>query len=559
MDAGSADRADEIRSLERCINDLVSVVALPAMWTGSEPSHVIDTLLDALVRMLSLDFAYVRLHGAPGAASIEAVRIAPSRSDTVAPTDVRRTLDGCIGPDSSRWPSQVRGRVGGLDVSIVPFSLGLRNEIGVVVAGSTRTDFPKYTERLVLSVAANQAWIGLEDARLLSEQRRLASDLDRRVAQRTAELTAANEELTRSEAFLSEAQRLSRTGSFSWRLPSNEITWSEQLYRIYAFDRRLPVTLDLIRSRVHPQDLQSFDAFVSKAQGSASAFEHEHRLLMPDQTIRYLHVTAHGTRDDAGRIEFIGAVHDVTQRRISEEALAQARSELARVSRMTALGALTASIAHEINQPLAGIMTNAGTCMRMLSAEIPNVQGALETARRTIRDAGRASDVIARLRALFTRKEADIESVDLNEAVNEVLAVTSSDLQHSRVVVRSELARDLPRVTGDRVQLQQVILNLLRNASEAMSEVDDRPREVTIRTCAGQEDQVRLIVRDAGVGLGAHGSERLFQAFYTTKEGGMGVGLAISRSIIESHQGRLWAEANDGPGATFSFSIPRNA
>jgi C4-dicarboxylate-specific signal transduction histidine kinase len=552
------DRADEIKRLERCINDLVSVLALPAMWTGSEPSHVLDTLLDALLRMLKLDFAYVRLHRTASSPPVEMVRIAPLRSQALSPTDVCGTLEGFLAPDSSQWPSRACRRIGDLDVSIVPLSLGLQNEIGVVVAGSARTDFPKYTERLILSVAANQACIGLQEARLLSDQRRLASDLDRRVAQRTAELTAANEELTRSEAFLAEAQRLSRTGSFSWRLPSNEVTWSEQLYRIYAFDRRLPVTLDLIRSRVHPQDLQSFDAFVAKAQHSASAFEHEHRLLMPDRTIRYLHVTAHGARDKGGRIEFIGAVHDVTQRRISEEALAHARSELARVSRMTALGALTASIAHEVNQPLAGIMTNAGTCMRMLNAEMPNVQGALETVRRTIRDARRASDVIARLRALFSKKDAEIESIDLNEAVNDVLAATSSDLRRTRVIVRSELAHDLPRVTGDRVQLQQVILNLLRNASEAMSEVDDRPREVTIRTFAGEEDQVRLTVQDAGVGLGPLESERLFQAFYTTKEGGMGVGLAISRSIIESHQGRLWAEANDGPGATFSFSIPRS-
>jgi C4-dicarboxylate-specific signal transduction histidine kinase len=220
------------------------------------------------------------------------------------------------------------------------------------------------------------------------------------------------------------------------------------------------------------------------------------------------------------------------------------------------LGALTASIAHEVNQPLAGIITNASTCLRMLAADPPNVEGARETARRTIRDGHRASDVITRLRALFGRKGAATEPVDLNEAAREVIALSLSELQGSRVILRSELAADLPPVTGDRIQLQQVIMNLLRNASDAMSGVEDRPRQLLIRTERGEGERVRLSVRDAGVGLDPQNADRLFQAFYTTKDDGMGIGLSVSRSIIESHQGRLWAEPNDGPGATFSFSIP---
>jgi signal transduction histidine kinase len=217
---------------------------------------------------------------------------------------------------------------------------------------------------------------------------------------------------------------------------------------------------------------------------------------------------------------------------------------------------LTASIAHEVSQPLSGIVTNASTCLRMLAADPPDVDGARETARRTIRDGNRASDVIARVRALFTNKESATESVDLTEATREVIALSLTELQQNRASLQSELAHDLPAVTGDRVQLQQVILNLLRNACEAMVDVHDRPRQLLIKTEREDGDRVRVSVRDAGVGVDPQNMDKLLDAFYTTKTDGMGIGLSVSRSIIESHHGRLWAEPNDGPGATFSFSIP---
>jgi PAS domain S-box-containing protein len=363
--------------------------------------------------------------------------------------------------------------------------------------------------------------------------------------------------LKRSEAFLAEAQHLSSTGSFSWRVATDEITWSGQVYRIFEFDQGVPVTLELIGSRVHPDDLPFYYEMIDRARGADGGFEFEHRLQMPDHSVKYLHVIAHGTRDQDGRLEYIGAVQDVTERRLSEEALGRVRSELAHVARVTSLGALTASIAHEVNQPLSGIITNAGTCLRMLAADPPNIDGARETARRTIRDGNRASDVITRLRALFGKKDATTESVDLNEATREVIALSLSKLQRDRVILRTELADDLSPVTGDRVQLQQVILNLLQNASDAMSTISDRPRQLVIRTERDKADRVRLTVQDAGVGFEYQDVDRLFEAFYSTKSGGMGIGLSVSRSIIESHHGRLWAAPNDGPGATFSFSIPR--
>jgi len=373
-----------------------------------------------------------------------------------------------------------------------------------------------------------------------------------------SEKKRAESALRRSEAFLAEGQRLGQIGSFSWRVATDEITWSAELYRIYELEIGAPVTLEVIRSRVHPEDVSLIEKMkmVGQEREGGRDFEWQYRLLMPDHSIKYMHAVAHATRDQDGQLEYIASVQDVTARRLAEEARDKARSELAHVARVMTLGTLTASIAHELNQPLSGIITNASTCMRMLANDPPDVDGARETARRTIRDGNRASEVITRLRALFCKKDATTESVNLNDAALEVIALSLADLQKNGVVLRPELADDLPLVTGDRVQLQQVILNLVLNASDAMSGVDDRPRQLVIRT-EREDDRARLTVQDVGVGIEPSGVDKVFEPFYTTKSGGMGIGLSVSRSIIERHHGRLWATLNDGPGAAFSFSIPR--
>jgi PAS domain S-box-containing protein len=362
------------------------------------------------------------------------------------------------------------------------------------------------------------------------------------------------QKLLRSEAFLAEGQHLARMGNFWWRVMSDQIVWSEPMYRIFEFEPDTTVTLELIASRVHPDDISSIHDMIERAQ-CGEDFEYDHRIVMPDGSVKYLQIIAHRTPDQYRGPEYIGAVQDVTQRRLSEEALSKARSEFARVARVISLGALTASIAHEVNQPLSGIITNASTCMRMLDAEPPNVDGARETTKRTIRDGRRAADVITRLRALFTKKDAAAELVDLNEATREVIALSRAELKRNGVITRIELNDELPAVMGDRVQLQQVILNLLRNGSDAMSHVDNRPRDLLFRTEVEEGDRVRLSVQDAGIGFEPQSLDRLFQTFYTTKEEGMGIGLAVSHSIIENHRGRVWATPKDGPGVTFSFSI----
>jgi PAS domain S-box-containing protein len=692
--------ADEIKRLRRYMNDLVSLLALPAIWSGSKPCDIVHTLLDSLLRMLDVDFVYVGLTNLVDAAPSETVRVAQSQEQMFRPRELCTFLNRWLGDDPQKRYLQERTHIGDEEVSLVSWPLGVQREIGVIVAGSRRADFPRDTEALLLSIAANQALTGLQQARLLGEQKRVADELDHRVAQRTAELAAANEvlrkevaerkraeealaasehnlrlivdsipglvtlltpagkvelvnpqlveyfgrtleelrlwgtsdtvhaedlpravqlfarsitsgnpydfetrirrfdgvyrwfqvrglpvrdadgrilrwcslltdiderkraedALKRSEAFLAEAQRITLTGSFSWRLDTDEITFSEQLYRIFEFDQDSPVTLAQIGSRVRPEDIPLLSEKIDLARRGIINHDYEIRLQMPDGKIKYLRTSAYGTRDRHGRPEYIGAIQDVTQRRASEEELSRARSELSRVSGFTSLGVMTASIAHEINQPLSGIVTNASTCLRMLTLDPPNVDGARETARRTIRDGNRASDVIMRLRALFSKKETIAESMDLNEATREVIALSLSELQRDRVILRSEFAEDLPLVTGDRVQLQQVILNLLRNGSDAMNNtVPDRPRELLIKTERDEGDRALLSVRDAGIGFAPQSMDKLFQAFYTTKNDGMGIGLSVSRSIIEQHNGRLWATLNDGPGATFSFSIPCTA
>jgi PAS domain S-box-containing protein len=366
----------------------------------------------------------------------------------------------------------------------------------------------------------------------------------------------AEEALRRSEAFLAHGQAVSETGSFLWNLETGDIRWSNQMYRIFEFEPGSPVTLDRIASRVHPLDLPLMDDMVARAQASLDS-EFEHRLLLPNGSTKYLHFVAQAVRDREGRQEYMGSVQDITERRLAEQALDKVRSELAHAARAMSLGVLTASLAHEVNQPLAGIITNASTCLRMLTADPPNVSGALDTARRTIRDGNRASEVVTRLRGLFGKKEFATEVVDLNEATREVIALSLHELQRHRITVHTQLADGPLLLVGDRVQLQQVVLNLLLNASDAMKGVEGRPRQLFITSMTDDAGSACLSVRDSGTGVAAESLGKVFDAFFTTKHDGMGIGLSVSRSIIERHRGQVWAAQNEGPGATFSFSIPR--
>jgi PAS domain S-box-containing protein len=365
-------------------------------------------------------------------------------------------------------------------------------------------------------------------------------------------LLASEAGLRRANQFLTLAQSISKTASFRWDVAANDKQWSGEIWTILERDRETSATIDLNDEIVHPED-RDVAARMEQAMIGGRDFDGEYRVVLSSGAIKHLHIVAR--RLDAERLVYVGAVQDVTELRLGEQALSRARAELAHVARVTTLSALTASIAHEVSQPLSGILNNANTCLRMLAADPPNVSGAMATARRSVRDTTRATEVILRLRALFARKAPAFEMLDLNDVAREVMALSTGELQRGRVSLRTELANALPPVHGDRVQLQQVILNLLLNAADAMAEIEERPRTILVKTRL-DDDMAVLSVRDAGVGIEPQVREKLFDAFYSTKPSGMGVGLSISRSIIESHEGRLWAAPNDGPGATFSFSIP---
>jgi len=385
----------------------------------------------------------------------------------------------------------------------------------------------------------------------------LTSWVDRRFAAQTLELQ--EEKLQRSEAYLAEAQRLSHTGSFGWRVSTGEIKWSEETFRIFQYDRTTIPTLELVLQRVHPEDVASVKQTIERASQEGKDFDFEHRLLMPDGSVEHLHVVAHALSDESGSVEFAGAVMDVTERKRAEEALRQAQAELAHVSRVTTMGELTASIAHEVNQPLTAVVNNANACISLLPRGTPNLEEVRDALTEIIDDAGRAGAVILRVRQLAKKAPGERSLLDLRDIVQDVLALARSESIARCVSIHTDLPEDLPSVSGDRVQLQQVLLNLIVNGMDAMNTVQESKRVLII--CGRHEtrdgkSEALLSVQDAGTGFKPQEKDRLFEAFYTTKPQGMGMGLAISRSIIEAHRGRFWAESNEECGATFGFCLP---
>jgi PAS domain S-box-containing protein len=681
----------DTKRLESCINDLVSVLALPAIWSGRESSDILGTLLDVLLTMLRLDFVCARLSDTGGGPPIQLVRVGDHRRSSLQPQEFDHALDRWLTGDQTVVRRVVPDPAGEGEVCIASFSLGLQHEVGVLVAGSRRGDFPTEVERLLLRVATNQAAIGLQDARRSGEQKRIAEVLEERVAERTKRVTAVNDELRRNQAYLAEAQRLSHTGSFGWRPAVGEITWSEETFRIFEYDRSTKPTIELVLQRVSSEDAASARETFERASQDRKDFEGECRLVMPNGAVKHVHVVAHAEEVDSGEVEFVGAVMDVTDRRRAEEALRrsegylaeaqrltgtgswawnaadrqsvywsqenyrlfgfdpeagipsdetfyqrvhpedrnrvrqevyvetpergsdfdvefrivlpdgairyvrstghpvrdpagnvleyvgtsidvterkraeeererlrQAHADLARVNRVTTMGELTASLAHEVNQPIAAALTNANTCLRWLTRDQPDLQEAREAASRIAKDVSRAADIIRRTRLLFKKSVPHRDLTDVNEIIEETIVLLRSEVMPENISVRTELATDLPEVMGDRVQLQQVVMNLMINGIDAMKNVDGT-RELAIKSQRAENEQLLISVSDTGIGLPVQHTDQIFDAFFTTKPHGTGMGLRISRSILESHGGRLWADANCPRGATFCFTLPINA
>ncbi len=368
------------------------------------------------------------------------------------------------------------------------------------------------------------------------------------------------ETLQRSEAYLAEAQQLSHTGSIGWRDPHDEQFWSSESFRIYQYDANpTKPTLAAMLARTHPDDRALLQGTIERAFQNRTGFELEHRLLMPDGTTRFVQLVTRATEERPGVAHFIGAVMDITDAKRSFDELQRVQSDLARVTRVTTMGQLAASIAHEINQPLTGVVTNGYTVLHWLNADTLNLDKARVTAERLLRDGERASGVIQRIRGLLTKTPPQVNDIDINHLIDEALDLLQTELRLREVVIRTELAPALPAVPGDSVQLQQVLLNLLVNGADAMSEANGQIKTLVIGSRADSSGDVLVFVRDHGVGLDQETADNIFDPFFTTKDKGMGMGLAICRSIIEAHGGRLWASPAEPRGALFQFTLPNRA
>jgi PAS domain S-box-containing protein len=368
----------------------------------------------------------------------------------------------------------------------------------------------------------------------------------------------AEQERRRAEAYLREGQRLSHTGSWAWNVATGDLFWSEEHYRIFGLDpEKFTLTIEGARQFIHPDDqlssIQTFETAISEN----NHFEYDFRIVRADGEIRYVHSLAHPVFDESGKlIEYVGTIMDTTERKLDEQALRHAHAELAHASRVLTVGELTSSIAHELNQPLGAIVTNGNASLRLLSRETADVEGTREAIDCMISDAMRASEVIKRIRTLLKKTAPEKVLLDINETIGEVIALSASELLKNQVTMRTALGADLPAVHGDRVQLQQVLLNLILNGNEAISKSTWQPREIVISSRKSKTDEVTVELSDSGIGVKPEDKEHIFDAFKTSKEGGLGLGLSISRTIVEAHGGKLWTTPKEGKGATFLFTLP---
>ncbi|MFL1529110.1 ATP-binding protein [Pseudomonas sp. O230] len=362
--------------------------------------------------------------------------------------------------------------------------------------------------------------------------------------------------LRRSEAFLAGAQWLSQTGSIGLKIPSGEMYWSDEARRIFEFGDAEEPLLSSVLKKTHPDDLDLVKVSIKHAYQKEPHIKVEYRLLMADGRIKHVQMLAHPVQDATGNFEYIGALMDVTDAKMAEEALHRSQTELAHVTRITTLGELAASIAHEVNQPLAAVTTNGTAGLRWLNREVPDIDEVRSAMERMMSETHRASEVIRRIRAMSRKTDPQSVPVHLQEVIEESLALVDREVRRNKIVLDHQYDTEAAQIIGDRVQLQQVIINLIMNGVQAMANTKGKHRTLHVSLRRSDADEVCVDIKDSGPGISPQSMPKLFNAFYTTKPDGMGMGLSICRSIIDAHGGRIWATSEAGEGATFHLSFP---
>jgi len=551
-------QSTEILHLRAMVRDLLALSTMPDAWVGREPYAIARDLADLLIGSLELDFAFVRLCDPTGCQALEVIRGDCWKG-------FPEWLQQHLATFGKLSRTEIVANVGGDDQSCsgIMIPIGVNSERGIVAAASNRSSFPDQIDQQLLSVAANNGATAFQNAFLINELRcaqealrnreqelrKARDELEIKVAERTSELHRSERELR---------DVIDTIPAIVWSaLPDGSNSYVNSRFVEYCGMPPEQSAGSGWQAAIHPDDLQEHVSKLMASVATGEPFENELRFRRPDGQYRWHLDRGVPLRDEDGNIvKWYGVVTDIEDRKCAEqerEKLRQLEADLAHINRVSTLGEMAASLAHEIKQPITAAVTSANTCLEWLAHEPPNVDRARAAATKVDKYGHRAVEIIDHIRSLYKKSPPQRELMDVNGIIQEILTLLKGEANRYPIAMRAELASDLPKTMVDRVQLQQVFMNLTLNAIEAMK---DSGGELTVRSQVEQDGQLLFSLVDSGVGLPTEKMEQIFSAFYTTKPQGSGMGLAISRSIVESHGGRLWATANDERGATFHFTLP---